>query len=77
MKIIEWSNEDQCYIGSAPGLVLGGCHGDDKKVVFDELCEIVDEVIQLYLDNGKTLPKPTAGRDYQILSTKQSPALLK
>ena len=30
-KIVEWSVEDQCYIGSAPGLILGGCHGDDEK----------------------------------------------
>ena len=25
-KIVEWSEEDHCYVGSAPGLVLGGCH---------------------------------------------------
>jgi hypothetical protein len=24
-KIVEWSNEDQCYVGSAPGLIYGGC----------------------------------------------------
>lgn len=37
-KIVEWSEEDQCYVGSAPGLILGGCHGDDERAVFDELC---------------------------------------
>jgi hypothetical protein len=21
-KIVEWSEEDQCYVGSAPGLIL-------------------------------------------------------
>ena len=35
-KIVEWSEEDQCYIGSAPGLVLGGSHGKDEKAVFEE-----------------------------------------
>ena len=30
-KIVEWSEEDQCYVGSAPGLILAGCHGDDEK----------------------------------------------
>ena len=37
-KIIEWSEEDQCYVGSAPGLMYGGCHGTDERAVFEELC---------------------------------------
>src|SRR6185436_17601260 len=37
-KIVEWSDEDHCYIGSAPDLIYGGCHGDDEKAVFAELC---------------------------------------
>ena len=56
LKIIEWSEEDNCYVGSAPGLMFGGCHGQDEKEVFAELCQIVDEVIDLYLEDGKTLP---------------------
>ena len=62
-KIVEWSEEDQCYIGSAPGLVFGGCHGEDEKKVFDELCQIVEEAITLYRKDGKPLPPPTSGRD--------------
>ena len=62
-KIVEWSEEDQCFVGSAPGLVYGGCHGDDEKEVFDQLCKIVDEIIDLYHQEGKPLPPPTAGRD--------------
>lgn len=30
-KIVEWSDEDQCYVGSAPGLVFGGCHGKNER----------------------------------------------
>lgn len=62
-KIVEWSEEDQCFVGSAPGLVYGGCHGSDEKEVFDQLCQIVSEVIELYKKEGKPLPPPTAGRD--------------
>ena len=62
-KIVEWSEEDQCFVGSAPGLVYGGCHGSDEKEVFDQLCQIVGEVIELYKKEGKPLPPPTAGRD--------------
>lgn len=42
-KIVEWSEKDECYVGSCPDLLYGGCHGDDKQEVFAELCEIVEE----------------------------------
>ncbi len=63
-KIVEWSEEDQCYVGSSPGLVYGGCHGDDESAVFEELRVIVEETIDLYVSNGKPLPPATSGRDY-------------
>ena len=62
-KIVEWSEEDQCYIGSAPGLFHGGCHGDDEKQVFAELCDIVEEWIATMQSDGTPLPPPTIGRD--------------
>lgn len=62
-KVVEWSDEDNCYVGSAPGLIYGGCHGDDEQLVFEELCRIVDEVIELYRTEGKPLPPATSGRD--------------
>ena len=63
-KVVEWSEEDQCYVGSAPGLIHGGCHGADEKAVFNELCEIVEEAIELYHKDGKSLPPPTSSRDF-------------
>jgi predicted RNase H-like HicB family nuclease len=64
VKIVEWSPEDQCFVGSCPGLLYGGCHGADERAVFSELCEIVEEVIDLYKRDGKALPPPTSGKDY-------------
>lgn len=63
IKIVEWSSEDNCYIGSAPGLVYAGCHGDDESAVFEELCQVVEESIEIYRKEGKPLPPPTAGKD--------------
>ncbi len=63
-KIVEWSEEDGCYVGSSPGLFLGGCHGPDEKKVFAELCQIVEETIAIYHQNDKPLPPPTSGRDF-------------
>jgi predicted RNase H-like HicB family nuclease len=62
-RVVEWSDEDSCYVGSAPGLVFGGCHGDDEKRVFAQLCQIVEETIYLYHADGKPLPPATSGRD--------------
>jgi predicted RNase H-like HicB family nuclease len=59
-KIVEWSETDQSFIGSCPDLFYGGCHGDDEKAVFAELCDIVEEIIELYKQDGKPLPTPTS-----------------
>ena len=67
VKIVEWSEEDECYIGTSPGLMDGGCHGDDENAVYAELCDIVEEVIELYRADGKPLPPPTAG-NAQVLT---------
>lgn len=64
VKIVEWSDEDDCFVGSCPGLIYGGCHGQDEVAVFKELCAAVDEAIDLYLQDGKPLPPATSGRDY-------------
>lgn len=64
VKIVEWSEEDQCYVGSAPGLIFGGCHGDDEKQVFQQLCVIVEETIILFKKDKKPLPPATSGRDF-------------
>jgi predicted RNase H-like HicB family nuclease len=63
-KIIEWSESDHCYIGSCPGLFYGGCHGQDEQEVFARLCEIIDETIELYKQDGKKPPPSTSNRDY-------------
>ncbi|KAB2930537.1 MAG: hypothetical protein RKR03_13655 [Candidatus Competibacter sp.] len=64
VKIVEWSEEDQCFVGSCPGLFYGGCHGQDERQVFSELCDIVEEMMALYQQDGKPLPPVTSGRDY-------------
>lgn len=64
VKIIEWSEEDACFIGSCPELFYGGCYGDNEHEVFDELCQIVEETIDIYLQDGKPLPSPLSGREF-------------
>ena len=64
VKLVEWSDEDGCFIGSCPELFYGGCHGDNERKVFDELCQIVKETIELYRQDGKPLPSPLSGREF-------------
>ena len=64
LKIVEWSEEDQCYVGTCPGLMLGGVHGDNEAKVYKELCQAVGEWIEIYQDDGEPLPAATAGKEY-------------
>ena len=55
-KIVEWSDEDGCFVGRCPNLFYGGCHGDDERAVFAELCDLVDETIERFQREGRPLP---------------------
>ncbi len=52
---VEWSDEDQCYIGKCPDLITG-IHGDEPLSVFKELNQVVAEVIEHFESSGKILP---------------------
>jgi predicted HicB family RNase H-like nuclease len=64
MKIVEWSEEDRCYVGTCPGLMSGGIHGSDERAVYAELCKVVDEWVRIQEEDGDPLPPPTAGKAY-------------
>lgn len=64
LKIVEWSEEDRCYVGRVPGLALGGLHSDDETTVYAELCELVNEWVKIHEEDGAALPPSTADRDY-------------
>ena len=64
VTLVEWSDEDQCFIGSCPELLYGGCHGSDPRAVFDELCQIIEETVELYRQDGRPLPKPLSGKAF-------------
>lgn len=63
IKIVEWSEEDQCFVGQCPGVIGPCCHGADEARVYAELCAIVDEWIAIWKNDGKPLPPPTIGKN--------------
>lgn len=60
LKIVEWSDEDRCYVGSVPGWIGPCCHGENEAEVYKELCDIVDDWVTLYTKDRRPLPPPTA-----------------
>ena len=56
-KWVEWSEEDNTYIGKCPDLITG-IHSDDPVKLYRDLCEVIEDVIQHCEFEGKTLPAP-------------------
>jgi len=50
-------------VGQCPGIAGPCCHEEDETQVYAELCQIVDEWIEILKKDGKPLPSPTAGKD--------------
>lgn len=56
-KWVEWSDEDQVYIGKCPD-VITGIHGDDPVRLYADLCDTVEEVLSHLSSTNRPLPAP-------------------
>ena len=50
-----WTDARVCFMAAAMERT--------RKVVFAELCDMVEEMIDLHKQDGKPLPPPTSGKD--------------
>ena len=64
LKIVEWSEEDGCFVGRSPELMLGGVHGADERKVFAELCDAIDEWVAIAQEDGEPLPPGLASKKF-------------
>ena len=64
LKIVEWSDEDQCYIGSIPGWIGKCCHGDNDEKVYHELCQDLKEWIQIYKEDNLPIPSSIGAKKF-------------
>ena len=69
IKIVEWSDEDGCFIGYCPNIIGPCCHGDDEIEVYRELCQIVGEWLEIAQKENRELPPPATGRHLAELLT--------
>jgi len=63
-KFVEWSDEDDCFIGRCPELMLGGVHGSDEAKVYAGLCQAVEEMVELIHGDGHELPHPLGKKEF-------------
>ncbi len=55
---VRWSDEDQVFIGSIPGLVGECCHGDTPEEVIPQLKDIAEDLVGFLTEKGQLLPVP-------------------
>jgi len=65
-KWIDWSDEDQTYIGKCPDLITG-IHGTDPIKLYEELCQVLTEVITHFQDEHRILPHPSVRPMQEVL----------
>jgi predicted HicB family RNase H-like nuclease len=63
-KFVEWSDEDEVFIGRCPSLFSGGVHGREEAAVYKELCQAVEEWIELLHKDGIPLPDALDQKKY-------------
>ena len=58
LKFVQWSVEDNCYVGYCPDLFPWGgvCHGHVEEETYHQLCGLVCEEVNQYQESGKPLP---------------------
>jgi predicted HicB family RNase H-like nuclease len=63
-KFVEWSDEDQCFVGRCPTLFEGGVHGNDEAKVYAELCQVAEEWVEILHKDKLPLPQDLTGKKY-------------
>ena len=61
LKFVQWSDEDQLFIGYCPDVFIGGvCNGTDEQKVYRDLSHLVaEEIVESQRARG-ALPKKSA-----------------
>jgi DNA-binding transcriptional regulator YiaG len=56
---VRWSDEDQVFVGSVPGLIGACCHGDTPEEVIPQLKDIAEDLVTFLTHKGRLLPSPS------------------
>ena len=61
--LIQWSNEDNCFLVSLPDFQEEQqwvTHGETYDEAFQNAVEVIDILVDIYQEKGKPLPTPLA-----------------
>lgn len=54
---VEWSQDDEAYIGYCPDLFRGGvCHHEDEVAAYQKLVTLIDEELEDIESEGREYP---------------------
>ena len=59
--LIQWSNEDNCFLVALPDFKdeqQWVTHGETYEEAFQNALEVMDLLIEIYREKGKSLPMP-------------------
>jgi predicted RNase H-like HicB family nuclease len=59
VHVIEWIDDDACFVGSAPPLIGRCCHGATERSVRRQLGRIADEWLAVYETDRRQPPAAT------------------
>ena len=71
LKLVRWSDEDGCYVGSIPDLCGDCCHGDEQAEVYAKLVNIAEDLVDYYRDKD-ALPAAKTQPCLQVASQAES-----
>lgn len=54
---VRWSEEDESYLGSVPGLIGECCHADSPEGVVSQLKDIAEDLVEHLRASGAELPQ--------------------
>ena len=63
-RVIEWSEEDSCFVGSAPPLVGQCCHGGTEAEGAKQLATIIGDLIEDVIDGKLPAPKSPPAKTF-------------
>lgn len=64
LKLVRWSEEDNCFVGSLPDICGDCCHGKDEVEVYKQLRNIAEDWVSIYNEDNEELPEPLASKEF-------------
>jgi predicted HicB family RNase H-like nuclease len=64
IKVVEWSAEDRCFVGSALPFIGQCCHGKNEFDVYTQLLDIIDDCVTMFKKRGISPKAPVMDKKF-------------